>query len=67
MSRSLGSISGLTNLGVNLAYRFFSQADSENYYDMSVAIEAGEVETAGTSMGKFLASLLMADVPESTE
>ena len=66
ISKAIGSVSGFLNLLVNLAYRFFSQEDSENYYDMSVAIMEDDVEACGESFGVFISRLLMVEMPEVT-
>ena len=66
VGKSVGSASGAVNQLVNLFYRFFSWDDQVNFYNMSVAVYEEDVETVGETMGKFLAALLMVEVPDTT-
>ena len=51
---------------MNLGYRFFSEDDALNYYNMSVAIMTKDIEQAGLHFGEFIQVFLMTEVPEQT-
>ena len=67
IGKSLGSATGAANQLVNLAYRYFSYEDAQNYYEMAIALEAEDTFTIGKCTGTFLSKLLMVEVPDTTE
>ena len=66
VGKAFGSTSGFVNQGINFVFRFFSEQDAIIYYNMSVAMMKGEVETTGKQFGKFLKLFLMVATPEET-
>ena len=68
IGKSVGSASGASNQLINFLYRFFSAEDSENYFEMSVALTPGDSDTqvVGKCVGKFLSKFLMVEVPDTT-
>ena len=66
VSKAVGSSSGAVNQGLNLFYRFFSEEDAVNYYNMSVGIMESDTDAVAIAMGTFLKRFLMVDIPEVT-
>ena len=66
ISKAVGSASGAVNQGLNFLYRFFSEDDALNYYNMSVGLMQNDSTAVATAFGTFLKRFLMADIPEVT-
>ena len=66
IGKAVGSSSGFVNQSFNLGFRFFSQEDNINYYEMSVGMINDDSDAVGAGLGKFISALLMVDVPETT-
>ena len=66
VSKAVGSSSGAVNQFLNLGYRFFSEEDALNYYNMSVGIMQEDSDAVAIALGTFLKRFLMVDIPEVT-
>ena len=59
------SASGGTNQAINFMWRFLSTEDMTMYYNLSVAVKTGNVQTAGQEFGKFLALFMQVEIPDT--